>query len=128
MRLDTWLWASRFFKTRALAARAIDGGKIRVNGEKPKRARSVSLGDEVRIRKGPYEFVVLVRGVSERRGPASEARLLYEETKESVSARQVTAAQVRAKPLPVYEGKGRPTKRDRRAIERLKREIKRTED
>lgn len=122
-RLDTWLWAARFFKTRAQAARAIDGGKVKLNGERPKRSRTVGPGDEIRIRKGPYEFHVTVRNVAERRGPAPEAQQLYEETPESLTAREVLAAQLRLKTAPVYEGKGRPTKRDRRAIERLRRDL-----
>lgn len=125
VRLDTWLWAARFFKTRALAARAIEGGKVQLNGQRPKRSKHVAAGDRLRIRKGPYEFLVEVRGLSERRGPASQARTLYEETPESVRARQRVAAQQRAQPIPVYQGKGRPTKRDRRAIERARRDLDR---
>jgi ribosome-associated heat shock protein Hsp15 len=120
VRLDRWLWAARWFKTRALAGRALDGGKIRVNGERPKRARLIGLGDEVRIRKGPFEFRVLVTGLSEHRGPASTAQQLYQETPPSVAARAQLALALRHQPQISYEGKGRPTKRDRRAIERLK--------
>jgi len=115
------LWAARFFKTRAQAAQAIDGGKVKLSGERPKRSKLVAPGDEVRIRKGPYEFHVAVRNVSEHRGPAPEARLLYEETPESMQAREQLAAQLRLKTVPVYEGKGRPTKKQRRAIERVRR-------
>jgi ribosome-associated heat shock protein Hsp15 len=118
VRLDTWLWAARFFKTRALAARAIDGGKVKLNGERTKRSKGVTPGDEIRIKKGPYEFVVIVRGLAERRGPAPEARTLYEETAESVWERQNLKARIGAEPLPVYKGRGRPTKKERRAIER----------
>lgn len=121
VRLDTWLWAARFFKTRAQAAQAIDGGKVKVNGERPKRSKLVAPGDEIRVRKGPYEFQIVVRGLSERRGPATEARALYEETAESIAAREVLAAQLRLKTVPVYEGKGRPTKKQRRAIEKVRR-------
>ena len=120
VRLDRWLWAARWFKTRALAARALDGGKIRVNGERPKRARLVGLGDEVRIRRGPFEFHVIVRGLAEQRGPATVAERLYEETVSSTAARARLALALRHQPQISYEGKGRPTKRDRRAIERLK--------
>ncbi|GBD32199.1 Heat shock protein 15 [bacterium HR33] len=123
VRLDTWLWAARFFKTRALAARAIDGGKVKLNGERAKRSKEVTPGDEIRVKKGPYEFVVIVRGLSEKRGPASEARTLYEETPESVWERQNLKALMRAEPLPVYKGKGRPTKKERRAIERETRRL-----
>ena len=114
------MWAVRFFKTRAQAAQAIDGGKVKVNGERPKRSKLVAPGNEIRIRKGPYEFDVAVRNVSEHRGPAPQARLLYEETPESIQARELLAAQLRLKTVPIYEGKGRPTKKERREIERLK--------
>ena len=121
VRLDRWLWAARWFKTRALAARGLEGGKIRVNGERPKRARLVALGDEVRIRRGPFEFHVVVRALSEQRGPAAMAQRLYEETPASVEARARLALALKHQPEVRYEGKGRPTKRDRRAIDRLKR-------
>ncbi len=119
VRLDKWLWAARWFKTRALAAAAITGGKIRVNGERPKRARLIALGDEVRIRKGTFEFQVEVRVLSEDRGPASVAQTLYQETTASQQARALLALQLRGQPHIEYTGKGRPTKKDRRAIERL---------
>ena len=121
-RLDKWLWAARFFKTRALAAEAIGGGKIEVNGERPKRARALQIGDEVRIRLGPYQHIVRVRAHSARRGPAAEAALLYEETPDSRQARERLAIQLRAV-HPIFRGdEGRPTKKDRRDIERLRRE------
>jgi len=119
VRLDRWLWAARWFKTRAMAATAIAGGKIRVNGERPKRARLIGLGDEVRVRKGPFEFHLEVRGLSETRGPANVAQSLYQETAASQEARARLALQLKAQPQITYSGKGRPTKRDRRAIERL---------
>ncbi|MDP2962975.1 MAG: S4 domain-containing protein [Sulfurimicrobium sp.] len=117
LRIDKWLWAARFFKTRSLASQAVDGGKVQCNGERIKPARAVHVGDELRIRQGPYELVVVVRALSERRGPASEAALLYEETPESVAARAVLKEQLRAE--PTFEQKGRPTKRDRRHIIRF---------
>jgi ribosome-associated heat shock protein Hsp15 len=121
VRADKWLWAARFFKTRSLAAEAIGGGKILVNGDRVKPAKLLQLGDEVRIRLGPYEHVVHVRGISERRGPATVAATLYEETPESVAARAKLAEQLRMAPAAfVYEEKGRPTKRDRREIDRLR--------
>src|SRR5437764_14974830 len=80
VRLDKWLWAARFFKTRALAATAIETGKVEVNGERAKRAKLLQVGDSLRIRLGPYYHVVTVRGLSEHRGPASIAATLYEET------------------------------------------------
>jgi ribosome-associated heat shock protein Hsp15 len=121
VRIDKWLWAARFFKTRSLAAEAIASGKVEVGGERVKPAKPIQVGDEVRIRLGPYEHVVLVRGLSERRGPASVAVTLYEETLASVAARAKLAEQLRMAPAAfVYEEKGRPTKRDRREIDRFR--------
>lgn len=121
VRIDKWLWAARFFKTRSLAADAIGGGKVLVAGERVKPAKLLQVGDEVRLRMGPYEHVVIVRAVSERRGPAPVAAALYEETAESRAARLKLAEQLRMAPAAfVYEDKGRPTKRDRREIERLR--------
>ena len=120
VRLDKWLWAARFYKTRGLSADAIDGGKIEVNGERAKRARLVQAGDRIRIRIGPYEHVISVRDVSERRGSASIAQALYEEEAESRKAREVMAAHVRAMNASTGYETGRPTKKDRRDIERLK--------
>jgi len=121
VRVDKWLWAARFFKTRSLAADAIGGGKILVNGERVKPAKLLQAGDEVRLRLGPYEHVVHVRGTSERRGPATVAATLYEETEASLSARAKLAEQLRMAPAAfVYEDKGRPTKRDRRELDRFR--------
>lgn len=120
VRLDKWLWAARFFKTRALAAEAIAGGKVQVNGDRAKRARSLQPGDEIRVRQGPYEFVVVVRELSHRRGPAAQAAQLYEERPESRAAREAMAVQLRTLHAAFVPEKGRPTKRDRREIDRLK--------
>jgi ribosome-associated heat shock protein Hsp15 len=120
VRLDKWLWAARFFKTRGLAADAIDGGKIDVNGARAKRSKLVQAGDEVCVRQSPFEHVVQVRGVSERRGPASVAATLYEETAESTAKREALATQIRSMPGDDWE-RGRPTKRDRREIDRFRR-------
>jgi len=120
IRLDKWLWAARFYKTRALAAEAIDGGKVDVNGARAKRAKMVHVADEVCVRQSPFEHVVHVRGVSERRGPASVAATLYEETAESKAKRAALATQIRSMPADDWET-GRPTKRDRREIERFRR-------
>lgn len=120
VRLDKWLWAARFFKTRALAAEAVEGGKVQVNGDRPKRARGLQLGDEIRIRLGPYEHIVTVRGLSDRRGPASQAAGLYEETEPSRSAREALSIQLKSLHSLFGPEKGRPTKKDRREIERLK--------
>ena len=120
VRLDKWLWAARFYKTRGLAAEAIDGGKVDVNQARVKRAKMVQVGDEVRIRQTPFEHVVVVRGVSEQRGPASVAATLYEETAESKTRRDALKTQIRSMPADDWET-GRPTKRDRREIERFRR-------
>ena len=120
MRVDKWLWAARFFKTRSLAAEAIEGGKVQVNGERAKRAKAVQPGDVVRVRLGPYEHEVLVRALSERRGPASEAALLYEETEASRQARERLAVQLRSVTHDFAYDAGRPTKKERRDIERFR--------
>ena len=121
VRIDKWLWAARFFKTRSLAADAVGGGKISVNGDGVKPAKLIQIGDELRIRLGPYEHIVTVRATSERRGPAAVAATLYQETEASVAARARLSEQLRmAPPAFVYEEKGRPTKRDRREIERFR--------
>lgn len=120
MRVDRWLWAARFFKTRSLAARAVDGGKVHVNGNRVKRAKLIAQGDELRIRKPPFEHVVTVLELSEHRRPASEAQRLYGETAASIHARELLRTELRQQPITAYEGRGRPTKRDRRRLERLK--------
>ena len=118
--MDKWLWAARFFKTRAQAADAIAGGKVEVGGERVKPARLVHVGEEVRVRVGPYVHVVVVRGVSDRRGPAAVARELYAETEASRAERERHAWQLKHA-APVMElGEGRPTKRDRRNLDRMR--------
>jgi ribosome-associated heat shock protein Hsp15 len=120
VRLDKWLWAARFYKTRSLAAEAIGGGKVQVNGDRAKRARPLAIGDEVRVRQGPYEHTVVVRVLSERRGPATQAATLYEETAASREARERLAIQLKTLHSAFVPDRGRPTKRDRREIEKLK--------
>jgi ribosome-associated heat shock protein Hsp15 len=120
VRLDRWLWAGRFFKTRALAAAAISGGKVQVNGLPAKRAKAVAIGDKLRIRRGPFEYVVRVRALSEHRGPPATAATLYDEDPDGKRLRERLAEQLRIAPSLRYEGKGRPTKRERRDIERFK--------
>lgn len=119
-RLDKWLWAARFFKTRALAATAIDGGKIEVNGDRAKRSRRLAVGDMVRIRLGPYEHTVQVKALSNRRGPASVATQLYQETAESREAREVLAIQIKAADTSFLFEKGKPSKKERRDLQRFK--------
>ena len=119
-RLDKWLWAARFFKTRALAATAIDGGKIEVNGERAKRSRRLAVGDTLRIRLGPYEHTVQIRALSNRRGPASVAAQLYQETAASREAREVLAIQIKAADTSFLFEKGKPSKKERRDLLRFK--------
>jgi ribosome-associated heat shock protein Hsp15 len=120
VRIDKWLWAARFFKTRSLAADAIAGGKVQVNGERVKRARPLQLGDEVRIRLGPYEHQVVVRELSDQRGPAAQAAVLYEEKESSRAAREALALQLKSVHAIFAPERGRPTKKDRRDIRRFK--------
>lgn len=120
VRLDKWLWAARFFKTRALAADAIDGGKVHLNGERVKRSKGLKVGDEVRVRLGPYEHRIIVRNTSDRRGPAAVAVTLYEELAESRAAREALIEQRRMEMAAGAEDPGRPSKRDRRQIEHLR--------
>jgi ribosome-associated heat shock protein Hsp15 len=121
MRVDKWLWAARFYKTRSLASSEVEGGHVEVNGERVKRAKQIKVGDELRLRLNQYTYVVTVRALSERRGPAKEAQLLYEESAESRAERERLAEQRRLAPTPAYEEGGRPTKRDRRELSRVRR-------
>jgi ribosome-associated heat shock protein Hsp15 len=120
VRLDKWLWAARFFKTRSLAADAIDAGRVEVNGERVKRSRAITSGDNIRIRKPPFEQLIQVLGESEQRGPATVAATLYSESEESIKAREKMAAHLKAMGPPVFRDKGKPTKKDRRSIDRLR--------
>ena len=120
VRLDKWLWAARFFKTRTLAAEAVQGGKVELNGEKPKRARQVRPGDRLRLRLGPYEHLLTVRAVSDRRGPAPVAATLYEEDPEGKRQRELLAEQHRLAPPAFDFGEGKPSKKQRRDIRRLR--------
>ncbi len=119
-RVDKWLGAARFFKTRSLASDAIDSGKVYLNGLRIKPAKQVLVGDMLKIRVGHYQYEVEVLALSNRRGSATVAQQLYRETDQSQQQRKTIAAQMKAQPQPFYT-KGRPTKRDRREIERFKR-------
>ena len=121
VRLDKWLWAARFYKTRALSAEAIAGGKIEVNGERAKRSKLIQSGDTMRIRMGPYEHIIDVTGVSSTRGSATIAATLYKETDASKKAREAMALHVRAMNANTGYESGRPTKKDRRDIEKVRR-------
>ena len=119
LRIDKWLWAARFFKTRSLAADAVTGGKVKLNGERVKAAKTIRLDDELSIHVGPYEYRVRVLGLSGKRGPAPEAALLYEESAASKAAREELAARLSAQRVDDSHEKGRPTKRARRQIIRF---------
>ena len=119
LRIDKWLWAARFFKTRALAVDAIECGKVLVNETRVKPAKTIAVGDTLNIRLGPYLFEVEVLGLSDKRGPAPQAQKLYRETETGRLKREALTAEIKAQPQP-SELKGRPTKRDRREIERFK--------
>ncbi len=115
-RLDKWLWAARFFKTRSLAAKAVSGGHVRLNGNRIKPARAVLGGDTLYIRRGELEFTVLVLAVSSRRGPAVIARTLYEETQKSIIDREESREERKLFRIPAARPERRPDKRDRRKI------------
>jgi ribosome-associated heat shock protein Hsp15 len=119
MRLDKWLWAARFFKTRSLAQQAIEAGRVTLNAQRIKSSHAVKLDDGVSVRVGELEWRVLVKGLSERRGPAEQARKLYEETAESRAERERRMDVRRLSLEPAAAIKGRPTKRDRRTLERF---------
>jgi ribosome-associated heat shock protein Hsp15 len=121
VRIDKWLWAARFYKTRRLAADAIDGGKVEVNGSKAKPARHVRPGDEVRLRLGPYEHRVTVLAVSGHRGPAPEAAKLYAEDQASRAARDRLREQHRVAAAAFAHGEGKPKKKERRDLLRFRR-------
>lgn len=117
VRLDKWLWAARFFKTRALSAEAIDKGRVQVNGQAAKASRDMKVGDTLQLRIGAEARTVVVRGLSSVRGGAPAAALLYEETADSIEQRRAAAEQRRLAPEPALaQPLGRPTKRDRRVL------------
>ena len=117
MRLDKWLWAARFFKTRSLAQQAVVGGRVQLNGVRTKPAHEVKAGDMVDVRVGEWRWEVKLKALAERRGPAEEARKLYDETAASRAERQRRGDLRRWGAEPAAELKGRPTKRDRRQID-----------
>jgi ribosome-associated heat shock protein Hsp15 len=121
IRIDKWLWAARFFKTRSLAAEAVSGGKVEVGGARAKPSRLVRRGDQIMVRKGLYEWIVVVQELVDQRGPASAAQQMYAETDESRRKREATAAQLRLERPPEFNAARRPSKKDRRAIHRLTR-------
>jgi ribosome-associated heat shock protein Hsp15 len=119
LRLDKWLWAARFFKTRAQASEAIGGGHVHLNGERVKPARTVKVGDTLSVRKAGQEWTVVIEALSARRGPASVAQQLYTETEASRTAREQLAEQRRLETAAAPRGQGRPDKKARRQIVRF---------
>jgi ribosome-associated heat shock protein Hsp15 len=121
MRLDKWLWCARFYKTRSLATEEIGKGRVTVHGQAVKAARDLRCGDTVALRQGPVARTVVVKGLSGARGPAPVAQQLYEETAESITTREKAAELRRLAPEPAAAlQEGRPTKRDRREIDRIR--------
>lgn len=119
-RLDKWLWAARFYKTRQLAAVAINGGHVHLNGQRVKPSRVIQLADELTIHKTPFNFVITVQGLSIQRGPAKEAQLLYVEHEESIQKRETLAEQRKLDAAQFPHAERRPDKRNRRRIIRFK--------
>ncbi len=119
-RLDKWLWAARFYKTRHLAAEAINGGHVHLNGHRIKPSRVIQVNDELSIQKTPFTFEITVAGLSIRRGPAKEAQLLYVESEESIQKRETLAEQRKLNAAQFPHAERRPDKRDRRRIIRFK--------
>ncbi len=119
VRVDKWLWAARFFKTRSLASDAVEGGKVHVGGERVKPAKAVKVGDALTIRVGAFQWQVKVLALSDRRGPATEAQKLYVESPESLVARQRLGDELRANRPANPLHKGRPTKKARREMDRF---------
>ncbi len=118
IRIDKWLWAARFFKTRSTAQQAVEGGKVKLNGERVKPAKEVRVGDELVIHIGAYEWVVRIAGLSDKRGSATVARTLYAEDEASRVKREEQAALRKFAADPGQDRHGRPTKRERRQLER----------
>jgi ribosome-associated heat shock protein Hsp15 len=118
VRIDKWLWAARFFKTRSLATDAVASGKVHINDDKTKASRNVKLGDRLWINNGTTEWEVIVDGLAEKRGSATIAQGLYTETQESITKRQLEVERRKLFVEPSHTIKGRPTKRDRRLLEK----------
>ena len=120
VRIDRWLWAARFFKTRSLAKQAVEGGKVQLDGQRAKPAKEVKTGHQLTIRRGDTEVTVVVADVSEQRGPAKVAQLLYEETPQSIEQRETAAARRRMERAGLQVPSTKPSKKDRRDLRRLK--------
>ncbi len=120
VRLDLWLWSARFFKTRQLSAKAVTGGKVRLNDERAKPAKTVNIGDRIDIKRGPYRTRIVVQALNKKRGSATEAAVLYRETEDSIAEREKLAQQLRLQSQAVRYDPGKPSKRDRRAMRKLR--------
>jgi ribosome-associated heat shock protein Hsp15 len=120
IRIDRWLWAARFFKTRSLAKTAVEGGKVHVEGQRTKPAKELRLGQTLTIRKGLQEQTVVVEALSEQRGAATIAQTLYKETPESIELREISVSRRRMERAGLTVPSGRPNKKDRRALSQLK--------
>ena len=119
VRIDKWLWAARFFKTRSIATDAVESGKIKLNGERPKPAKAIKPRDQLEVRSGPFMFAITVLALSDRRGPATEAAKLYTESESSKAARKLLSEQLRANAASAPLLRGRPTKKTRRDMARF---------
>jgi len=119
LRVDKWLWAARFFKTRAVASKAVDGGKVHVNGQRVKSSRPIQVGDRLDITRGQIQAVVNIVGLSDKRGPAKIAATLYEETPESISQRELKSQQRKLLNASMPRSSGKPDKHQRREIRKV---------
>ena len=128
MRLDKWLWCARFFKTRALASAAIKGNKVKLNANDIKVARNIKVGDKLEIRKSPFKYSITILKLCPNRLSANQAALLFEETSDSIEARDLLAKQIKAESAAFPRTRGRPTKQDRRKIIRFTRINQNSED
>lgn len=120
VRIDRWLWAARFFKTRSLAKNAVEGGKVHIDGARVKPAKEVHVGQKVTISRGQFESTVVVAGLSQQRGPATIAQTLYEETQASIETRQALSARLRMERAGLKVPTHRPSKKERRDLRKLK--------
>lgn len=119
LRIDKWLWAARFFKTRAIAADAVNGGKVHINGQRVKSSRLVQVGDRLEITRGQIHSVVDVTAISDKRGPAKVAQTLYEETPESIEVRELKSQQRKLLNASMPKSQGKPDKHQRREIRKV---------
>lgn len=119
LRVDKWLWAARFFKTRAVATKAVDGGKVHVNGQRVKSSRPIQIGDRLEITRGQMQSVVEISILSEKRGPAKEAQTLYQETAESIDQRELKSQQRKLLSASMPHSQGKPDKHQRREIRKV---------